>query len=315
MVTETFNPIIKEEAYKAGFFPIIPVPGPKRAILLYSSVLKGRPLIILNETIVKTSDIRKGKYDQLAEIDLHPNNIRFKEELASDDSVSKFSVTVSATAIVTEPDVVYEEQISDVARLVSDTFVNQLQDMASDHSIRDVAGLKYEIKDALGDGGYVGKGISIQNINVVVKSDEKYEQLVRSKTDLDYKLELERKKAESSKELYQMYQNDVVAIFSEMAAGNITAEEAVKKTKEGLSKDFDERLRQIRAATEYIKELEKDDMIDKDNTLRKVKDLLNGLVTSIPSVSEISQKEQKQLAFEEEEEKEQSFYEPFDDED
>lgn len=264
---------------------------------------------------MKTSEIRKGKYDQLVEIDLHPNNIRLKEELASDDSVSKFSVTISATAFVTEPDVVYEEQISDVARLVSDVFFNQLQDMASDHSIRDVAGLKYDIKDALGNGGYVGKGISIQNINVVVKSDEKYEQLVRSKTDLDYKLELERKKAESSKELHQLYQNDVVAIFSEMAAGNITAEEAVNKTREGLSKDFDERLRQIRAATEYIKELEKDDMIDKGNTLHKVRELLNGLVTSIPSVSEISEKEQKQLAFEEEDETKDSMYEPFDDED
>lgn len=313
MVISTFNPILKEEAFKMSFFSLIPIPGPKKAILLFSSALKGSPLILMSDTKVKTSDIRKGKYDQLVEIDLHPNNVQFEEEFLSDDSVSKFSVTISATAYVSEPDVLYEEQVLDVAALISKVYFNKIQDIASDHSIRDVSGVKYDIKDVLGDGGYVGKGISIQDINVVVKADGKYEQLIRSKTDIDYKVELERKKAESSRELHDLYRESAIAIFSEVAAGNITAEDAVSRTKDSLSSDFDERLRQIKATTDYIKELEKDDMIEAGNTLQKVKDLLNGLVISIPNVSSISQEEPKQIASETEEDK-QDIYAPFDDE-
>ncbi|MBE7722295.1 MAG: hypothetical protein E7243_22665 [Lacrimispora celerecrescens] len=130
MIERTFNPILKEEAFKRSFFSKIPIPGPKKAVLLLSGAGGAEPLLIENGTQVRLADIRRGKYDQLVEIDLHPYNISFKEEVYSKDNISKFTVTVTATANVKEPDIVYQEQVHDVTQCVQDHTLAQIQEKA-----------------------------------------------------------------------------------------------------------------------------------------------------------------------------------------
>lgn len=284
MIEATFNPILKEEAYKNSFFPVIPIPGPKKAIILIASGMKKGALMITNDTKVKTADIKKGKYDQLVEIDLHPNNICIREDVVSDDNISRFTVTIMATASVTEPDVVYEEQIRDVAGLAETVFLSQIQDIASEFSIRDNAGLKRAIRDALGDVSYLGNGISINSISVNVQIDKKYEELLKNRKNLEYNVELETEKANAAKMMQSIYPDNMTAVFSQFAVGEITSEEAVRRSKKGLSEDFNERIRQIKEVTEYIKELERDEMINKGDTINNVHALLNGIVSSIPSI-------------------------------
>lgn len=291
MIEKTFNPILKEETFKRSFFPKIPIPGPKKAVLLLSGTGETGPFLIENGTQVRIADIRRGKYDQLVEIDLHPYNISFKEEVYSKDNVSKFTVTITATASVTEPDIVYQEQVHDVTQCVQDHFLAQIQEMAAEYSIRENAGLRDEIKRALSDISYLENGISLSNCNVIVQVDKKYESFLEKQLDLGYHTEFEKNKAVAAQEMKGIYADQVTAIFSEFAAGNIGVEEAIQRSKKGLSQDFDERLRQIREATDYIRSLEKDEMIREGDTLKNVEILLNGMISSISDMSHRAEKE------------------------
>lgn len=218
-----------------------------------------------------------------------------------------------ATAFVTEPDVVYEEQIRDVARFVEASFLTQIQEIASDFSIRDSANLKREIKDALGSVCYLENGISISNVSVMVQVDKEYEKLLRENRNLEYNTEFERKKAEAAKQMKEIYDDNITAIFSEFAAGNISSEEAIARSKKGLSQDFDERMRQIEKVTEYIKGLERDEMINKGDTLNKVNTLLNGLVSSVQNISLEDKGNEEQALEEREQAPAQEVYQSFED--
>ena len=76
MVKKTYNPIKREETYQCGFLPKIPIPEPKCAILLIARREGSRMMVISDESKIKGSDIKKGKYDYLAEIDMHQYNIQ-----------------------------------------------------------------------------------------------------------------------------------------------------------------------------------------------------------------------------------------------
>ena len=291
MIERTFNPILKEEAFKRSFFSKIPIPGPKKAVLLLSGAGGAEPLLIENGTQVRLADIRRGKYDQLVEIDLHPYNISFKEEVYSKDNISKFTVTVTATANVKEPDIVYQEQVHDVTQCVQDHTLAQIQEKAAKYSIRENAGLKDEIKEALSGISYLENGISLSNCNVIVQVDKKYESFLEKQLDLGYHTEFEKSKAVAAQDMKSIYSDQVTAIFSEFAAGTIGVEEAIQRSKKGLSQDFDERMRQIKEATDYIRSLEKDEMIREGDTLKNVQVLLNGIISSISDLSYAAEKE------------------------
>lgn len=299
MVELTFNPIIKEEAYKNGLFPIIPIAGPKRAVLLVAGNSFKTPLVITDESKITISDIRKGKYDQRIDIDMHPNNIRFRQEAVSADNVSKFTIILSATAVVTEPDVVFQEHINDVAGQVENLMLSQIEDKAADFSIRDSSLLKRELRELFSDVNYLGNGISISSININIQVDKKYEDLLKNKLDLKYNAELEQEKAYTAEKMKLIYKDDMTAVFSEFAMGKISSQEAIQKSKEGLAKDFDERMRQMREVTQFVKELEKDEMINKGDTLKNVNSLINKLFGSIDIMS-LEGRNNLQLEMEEE---------------
>lgn len=314
MKEKTFNPVLKEETYKSSFFPVIPIPGQKKAILLLSSITKAEPFVITNDTKVGTKTIRKGKYDQLVEIDMHPYNIKTKIEAVSNDDVSEFLIELTATAEVTEPEVVYSAHVLDVAAFVKESLAAQIQDIASEFSVYDSAALKKTLKQELGNICYLGNGISINSINIIIRLDEKYEKLLKSKRDLNYNVELEENKANAAERMKSVYSDNITAVFSRFAAGEISAEEAISRSKEGISEDFDERMRQYKEMMSYLKELENQDMIDNSNVRAKAEALVDGIFTSVPEMMLDSQgTTTKSLENGEAEKVQQNIYEIFQD--
>lgn len=315
MVQKTYNPIIREEEVKISFFPKLPVPGINKAILMLSTIANSAPLCITRDTNIKVADIRGKKYDRQIEIDMHPHDISFKDEFISQDNVSKFTVTITATASVTNPEQVYENHITDVCSCIEMALTDQIQEIAANYSIDENHNLRHELKEDISSISYFENGISLRNVNVVVKVDEKYQQFLAKNLDIKYQTELESSKAKAGKRMKEIYDDQIAAIFSGVAAGEIGVEEAITRSKANLSKDFDERMRQIKEVTAYIKSLGQDEMIDNKETLKNVNALLNGMMSSISNLSIESSGGASGILEDQEQKAADNIFRPFEDED
>ena len=69
MIKKTYNPVIRDEAYKTTLFARIPVPRPNSVIVLTAGSDVGRSLCIRTGADVKPSQLRKSDYNRLTEID------------------------------------------------------------------------------------------------------------------------------------------------------------------------------------------------------------------------------------------------------
>lgn len=315
MVQKTYNPIIREEEVKISFFPKLPVPGINKAILMLSTIANSAPLCITRDANIKVADIRGKKYNRQIEIDMQPHDIGFKDEFISQDNVSKFTVTITATASVTNPEQIYENHITDVCSCIEMALTDQIQEIAANYSIDDNHNLRHELKEDISSISYFENGISLRNVNVVVRVDEKYQQFLAKNLDIKYQTELESSKAKAGKKMKEIYDDQIAAIFSGVAAGEIGVEEAITRSKANLSKDFDERMRQIKEVTAYIKSLEQDEMIDNKETLKNVNALLNGMMSSISNLSIESSGGASGILEDQEQKAADNIFRPFEDED
>ena len=118
MVLKTYDPIINEKKGKRSFFERLPIPEQGRAILLSSTISNLRMVCITRNTNIPMRELNLRKYDHQIDIDLTPHEIYFKNEVLSQDNVSKFSIMVSASARVSDPEKVYQERIRDVGQQV-----------------------------------------------------------------------------------------------------------------------------------------------------------------------------------------------------
>ncbi len=253
MVVKTYDPIVQEEAYTASFFPQIPYVGAKEAVILYGAD-GNRKLVIREGVRVKTADLRKGKYNQKVKVDLHSHMIVFRDFYASSNGFAKFEIEVRASASVAEPDQVFEQGVRDVAEAVEEELRGKLQDLALAYELDDAAHLREKVRLELGDFYQLDAGITVNNINVQVRMDPKYEQL-RERT------EYEKRKAKAADELKEVYQESVTAIFAQVAEGSITAADAYAMARKRKSEDFDEYIRQLRAAASFVNEMKEQDLI------------------------------------------------------
>lgn len=278
MATNTFNPIVRNEAYENGFYPIIPIAGPKKAILLISKHNKSQPLLIENQSRIGRKQIKAGKFDWLVEIDLHPHNIRIEDKVLCSDQVSKFDITLVATATVTEPVLIYEEQIIDIRKPVEDALMMRIQDMAIEYPIEEVSLLRQEIKYFLGDVYDMNEGIRLTNFSIIVQADEKLKEQVGKIRDIKYIRQYENERAKTSTELGELYYNTTTAAFAEAAAGNISVNDALEMAKKGQSADFDERLRQIEKVGDVISKVQGEGTIAEGALSEQMGKLLRGTI-------------------------------------
>lgn len=284
MIHKTYNPIIRDEEIKLSLFPKLPIPGPNTAILMMSTLSNSAPLCITQNTNIRISNIRGKKYNREIEIDMQPHDIRFENEYISLDNISKFTITITASAAVTDPESVYMNHITDVCGYIEMVLTDQIQECAGDYSIGENRKMREELKSELSDVRYLESGIVLRNISIGVKTDESYQQLLSGNRDIQYRTHLEKQKAKAGKEIKGMYGDHEDAIFAGIAAGKIDADDAFTRIKTVSSNEFDENLRKIKAVTDQIKELELNDMISNNDARNKTGALINGMVSSVPNL-------------------------------
>lgn len=171
----------------------------------------------------------------------------------SNDNISSFYIEVNAIANINEPMLVYEGYVNDVAEHALSTLSPVLQDIVVELPVSEVNQLRYEIWEHFGSVFYLENDICLSNISVKVQVDRRYQTLLAKKLDIHYTSEMEQEKADVAKKLRQIYDDDITAIFSEVTVGSMSAYEAFDKSRDSLLKDFDERLRQMREITHYLK--------------------------------------------------------------
>lgn len=284
MVEKTYNPIMQEKNIKTGIFQRLPIPDTKRAIILLSTISDSRLLCVTTDSNLRMSALAGKKYNRQIDIDLSPHDISFKNEVLSQDNISKFTITVTVTASVTDPERVYLEKVTNVGKYVESYLIGRIEDQASLFSIRDNVALKQELKDDIEGIRYLESGIKLEHVHVIVRIDKKYEEFLEQKQSMKYRTELERDKAKASEEMRGIYQDQITAIFSNFVTGEIGIEEAIQRSKKEMSQDFDERMRQIKEATDYIKSLG-EEVLDNEIMTKSVNALLSSMISSIPNIA------------------------------
>lgn len=276
MVKKTFNPIKKEDTYEYGFLPKIPIPEPKCSILLIARKAGSRMMVITDRTRIKSSDIKRGKYDHLAEIDMHQYNIQIEFNAMSNDQVSNFTISFSAVAAVIEPDIVYREQITDVAKHIEDGILADIQGMAAGCDISEKDFLKQNIENKFGSQGYIDSGISVSNINVLVKSDKEYEAFLKEKRKIQYDSMLNKDKSEAANEAKMLYRDPGTAFYKEVVEGKMTAAEANARWREEEKKDFDMEMEKMKEFIKVGQQLEDSGWVNIEQLQQKAAESLQG---------------------------------------
>ena len=302
MILKTYNPIVNEEAYTTSFFPQIPYASPKTAVLLCRTGSNAK-LLITENSKVKTSDIKRGKFNWQVEIDMHSHTIAFRGQFLSRDNVSKFEVEIRATASVSEPDSVYNQGVLDVAEAIEEEMRGRIQETASRYDLDSSEQLREAIKAELGDFYQLDSGIQVNNMNVLVRMDPKYEKLKE-------KTQYERIKAAEAQKIQDIYQDGCTAIFTEVAEGRITAAEAIDRVKKSLSDDFDERMRQLRAAAAFANELKEKDLVRASGVSEQMEQMIRTLLADSGKKGQLNAPVQAPQL-----ENEKNPYAPFDEDD
>lgn len=269
MITKTFHPIMEESNYENKRFAFIPAPEPGTEVILYASC-SGKKLLISETPHIRPREIYKDKYDKKIIVDMHQYRVGFGNEYQSKDIGAGFIIEVEAIVNVTEADTVWRSGIYDVAQALEDEMDVKLRNIALQYDIEDIRALQQDLKPYMGEMYLVGTGITIQGIHYVVKLEKKQEELLRNKS-------YEKRRARTAGEIKGMYEDEVVAIFAEVADGAITPAEAMKQAKAGLSADFDERMRQIRVMTQYVEEIRSNDLAGGEQIADQMMQILGAL--------------------------------------
>lgn len=285
MIKKTYNPIKREEPYQNGFMPKIPIPAPKCAIILIAKKAGFGMMAITEQSKVKKSEIQKGKYDYLAEIDMHQYNIHIEIQATSNDQISDFTIAFSGVAEVTEPDVVYREQIRDVAQHIENGILADIQSMAANCRISERDFLKQNIENRFGAQVYVDSGISVRNINVLVRCDAHYEKLLEEKRRIHYQKELDEVKSKAADEAKQRFSDPGTAAYKEYIEGSKTASEANALWREEEERNFDMRIRQAKEYMKVAQQFENAEWVNSDQISQNATQILQRLAAGDDGVS------------------------------
>lgn len=309
MVEQTYNPIREESEFKLSFFQRMPVPDRKQAILLFSSTSGADMLCLTHDSTIRLGEIKRNKYNRQLTIDLTSHDVRFQNEVTCRDNISKFIVTVTATVHINDPEQAYYNQVTDVCKHVENSLLPLISERALDFYIEDSNRFRQELQNSIIVPNNLKNGIKLEMVNLYTRGDQKYESFLESQRDIDILEKLEFSRASSAENLKKLYRNPITAIFSEVARGKMDVIEAYERSKRALSEDFDERLRQIKETTNYIRSLEADEMISSADLSKNIHQLLGKLV-SFNSANAIEENSSKELL-----ESTKNKFRPFDEDD
>ena len=271
-MNQTFNPIIEECQFQNKFYSRIPVPAAGTEVILYGSANR-KKLMITQVPGIKTIDILRGKYDKKIVVDMRPRTISFEGNYQSKNIGVDFIVSVKATVEVQDADIAWESGIRDVAMCLQQEMDADIADVACKYELSEKGNFQQHLKQELGKFYLIGTGILIREVSYSVKLDEKYSKLYQQ----EY---YETQRSKVAEVIQKKYKNGVVAAFAEVASGQISPEEAQRRAQKSISSDFDERMRQLREATIFIRELRESDFVNQQQISVSMEQILGSLMIS-----------------------------------
>ena len=269
MILTTFDPILEEKEYVSKFFAQIPNPMSGTEIILYSSASR-RKLLITKTPGIKPRDIHKGKYDMQIVVDLNKKTVSFSDEYRSKDAGINFEITVKAVVKVTDADIVWESGIHDVAAALKEEMDAQISEEAAMFDSNEARELNQDLRNAIENLFLVESGISVQGISYTVKLEQKIEKIIKNQS-------YEKKRSQAAQEISDMYRDNLVAVFAGVADGSMSPELASEKARGSLSNDFNERMRQLQAVTDYMEQLRTKELVDSSHVMKQMEDILKSL--------------------------------------
>ena len=240
-----------------------------------------RALCIRQGSDIKPADVRRGNYSRLIEIDTSSHYIEMEFNLLSMDNVSSFILKAGMTAAVTDPIAFMEEGITDAAARVEMELKPIFQGMADEYEIEDMQGFREAVRSEMEHFTLAKCGLSLSGCNITVRGDEAYQKHLRQKKDITQNVEIEKTKVISAQQISQLYEDPVTAIFSDVATGKITPQDALAKLRDYKIADFEAAISQAERVIDMITKMRDTGIVSEETIQNKVEPLLSELVGSI----------------------------------
>lgn len=315
MIKTTYNPILRTETYKSSFFAKIPLPGMNSVILLTAGDDFRRALCIRQGADIKPADVRRGNYSRLIEIDTSSHYIEVEFSLLSMDNVSSFILKAGMTAAVTDPIAFMEEGITDAAARVEMELKPVFQGIADEYEIEDMQGFREAVRSEMEHFTLAKCGLSLSGCNITVRGDEAYQKHLRQKKDITQNVEIEKTKAISAQQISQLYEDPVTAIFSDVAAEKITAQEALMRLRNNKEADFEEGIKRAERVIDVITKMRDSGVVSEEQVQKHLMPLLGELISGTGfAVSQISGDERQGIEKNNEDVSNASAFDSFDEE-
>lgn len=240
-----------------------------------------RALCIRQGSDIKPADVRRENYSRLIEIDTSSHYIEMEFNLLSMDNVSSFILKAGMTAAVTDPIAFMEEGITDAAARVEMELKPVFQGMADEYEIEDMQGFREAVRSEMEHFTLAKCGLSLSGCNITVRGDEAYQKHLRQKKDITQNVEIEKTKVISVQQISQLYEDPVTAIFSDVATGKITPQDALAKLRDNKDADFEAAISQAERVIDMITKMRDTGIVSEETIRNKVEPLLSELVGSI----------------------------------
>lgn len=240
-----------------------------------------RALCIRQGSDIKPADVRRGNYSRLIEIDTSSHYIEMEFNLLSMDNVSSFILKAGMTAAVTDPIAFMEEGITDAAARVEMELKPVFQGMADEYEIEDMQGFREAVRSEMEHFTLAKCGLSLSGCNITVRGDEAYQKHLRQKKDITQNVEIEKTKVISAQQISQLYEDPATAIFSDVATGKITPQDALAKLRDNKDADFEAAISQAERVIDMITKMRDTGIVSEETIRNKVEPLLSELVGSI----------------------------------
>lgn len=313
MIKKTYNPVIRDEAYKTTLFARIPVPRPNSVIVLTAGSDVGRSLCIRTGADVKPSELRKSDYNRLTEIDTGEHYIEIEMSLLSKDNVFSFIVDTSMTAAVSDPVLFLEEGIRDAAARIEAEMKPVLQELAEEYEIEDVRDFRDAVRNEMTHFALAKCGITLRGCAVNVRGDDQYLEYIRKRKKLTHKVQFEEEKAESARKISRFYSDPITSIFSEVADGKITAAQAIEKIRQNRDADFASNLKRAEQAMDLITKWRNDGIVSEEKIQSMIMPLLSEMINGTGITRQISGEETPAITENEDPKVDPAIFAPIDD--
>lgn len=233
--------IIKEEAYKNGFFPQVPNAGKRGSAYILTGGCNDDIIVDGHTT---TRQIRQGKYTRLVEISTLPYIKEIKFQSPSKEAHYSFEVYVKAVIQVNDPITFYENKNIDVDAYFDNLFSLDVRKITRTYSILNYNGMDEELTHKLSSYNTVDEatGFSYRISVVDAMPGENAQEYVQKfgKQQLDAEM---KKSARALTGNFSVSYEE--AIMTEVAEGKLSETEAILKIKEYQNLNYEEQLNRL----------------------------------------------------------------------